>query len=326
MKKLFLWTIVVLTFISMLSTFSIIGCSQEKTPVFYVLAHGGITNPFWQRAQKGCEDAGKELGVETHFYAPAEFDVQELVNMLETVIARKPDGIACTLTVVEALDEPLRRAISMGIPVVLLDADDPRPEGERIPAIGFIGWDAYGLGVQSANKVMNDLKIMPKHVLVGIHEAGNIGLENRVRGLIDTFAQKSPGTKVETILTTVDMSKAVSVYKAYLTANPDVDMIFAAGSASGHPAIKFLEEEGLTGKVLLVTADLSEEIINAIDSGVVAFTTDCQQYLWGWQSVVMLFKYAQYGIAPISPTYTGPSIVDKSNVEQVRNLVKAGVR
>jgi ABC-type sugar transport system substrate-binding protein len=38
--------------------------------VYYIVAHGGITNPFWQRTLKGAENAGKELGVEVHFLAP----------------------------------------------------------------------------------------------------------------------------------------------------------------------------------------------------------------------------------------------------------------
>ena len=293
--------------------------------VYYIVAHGGITNPFWQRTLKGAQDAGKELGVEVHFLAPQQYDVKEMVDMLDTVIASKPTGIASTLSIPEMTDEPLRTAAKNGIPVVLLDADDNRPD--PIPHIAFVGWNAYGIGTLSADKIIDELGIKPKHVLIGLHEAGNIALEARAQGMVDVFTKRlGSSVKIDKVLTTVDMAKAMSAYDSFLASHPDVDLIFASGSASGDPAIKFLEEKNLQGKITLVTADLSEQIIGGIERGTVAFTSDCQQYLWGYLPVIYLHLYHQYGIRPVSPTFTGPSIIDKSNLEAVKALVSEGIR
>jgi hypothetical protein len=101
---------------------------------------------------------------------------------------------------------------------------------------------------------------------------------------------------------------------------------FPIGSCIGDPAIKLLEEKNLQGKITLVTADLSEQILGGIERGTVAFTSDCQQYLWGYLPVVYLHLYHKYGMRPVSPTFTGPSIIDKSNLEAVKALVSEGIR
>lgn len=310
--------------VSMGSTVTV-GQAAEKLR-FYVCAHGGISDPFWQRVGKGVEDAAKELGpnVEATFLAPQVFSVEKLVDLVEGAIATKPDGIAVTITRPEALNDPLRRAIKMGIPVIGIDMEDPRPD--RIPYLTFVGWNNYDIGVLSANKVLDELKFTPHHVLIAIHQAGHTGLEQRSQGLMDVFKERVPEVKIDKVHTTVNMAKAVSVYEAFLKANPDVDMIFATGCPGGDPAIKFLEESGLAGKILFVTADLSPISIDAIKSGTCAFTTDCQQYLWGWLPVMLLYKYSQFEIMPPYPIYTGPTVVDKSNVGEVEAYVKKGVR
>jgi simple sugar transport system substrate-binding protein len=317
--------LVICSFVVLIASVSFAAPKEEPKEVYYIVAHGGITNPFWQRTLKGAEDAGKELGVEVHFQAPEQYDVKEMVDMLDTVIARKPTGIASTLSVPEMTDEPLRTAAKNGIPVVLLDADDNRPD--PIPHIAFVGWNAYGIGTQSADKIIDELGKKPKHVLIGVHEAGNIALEARAQGLIDVLTKRlGSSVKIDKLLTTVDMAKAMSAYDSFLAAHPDVDLIFATGSASGDPAIKFLEEKNLQGKITLVTADLSEQILGGIERGTVAFTSDCQQYLWGYLPVVYLHLYHKYGMRPVSPTFTGPSIIDKSNLESVKALVSEGIR
>jgi len=298
--------------------------SSEKQLRFYVVMHVGATHPFCQCIMKGVQDASEELGVEAHFVGPATYSIKEQIDLLEGIIATRPDGIATSIPTAEAFDEVLRKAINMGIPVIAIDMEDPRPD--RIPYLTFVGWDNYGIGVATANKVLDDLQFTPHHVLIGIHQAGHVGLELRAQGLTDVFKKRIPDVVIDKLHTTEDMAKGVSVYESFLKANPDVDMIFGAGGTSTHPAIQVLEEKGLVDKILLVGADLSSPMLEAIKRGTQKFTSDTQQYLWGWLPVVLLYKYSQYGLMPVNPIYTGPSIIDSSNLDEVIDLVKQGIR
>ena len=54
------------------------------------------------------------------------FDFEEFMAFAEAAIAARPDGLIITITSAEALDEPLRKAIAEGIPVIAINAMDPR--------------------------------------------------------------------------------------------------------------------------------------------------------------------------------------------------------
>ena len=67
-------------------------------------------------------------------------------------------------------------------------------------------------------------------------------------------------------------------------------------------------------------------MIEAIKKGELLFTVEQQQYLQGYLPIVFLYLYNKYGLVPHGTVLTGPSIVDKSNVDLVAKMVKAGYR
>ena len=112
----------------------------------YYISHGGPADPWWAPVIKGAKIAGDILGVKVVYLGPEKFSIKALVDLLEGAIAKKPDAIIVTITSYEALDEPLRRAIKMGIPVFAVNVYDPRSEEERIPYLGYLGQDDYEAG------------------------------------------------------------------------------------------------------------------------------------------------------------------------------------
>ena len=127
----------------------------KKEFTFYIVSHGGPADPFWGVVIKGMNDAAKVYPVEAKYFGPEKFSVQELVNLLNSAIAAKPDGLAVTITDPKALDEPLRRAIQQGIPVVAINVADPRPEGERIPYSSRSGPDGADPNERMAERFRN---------------------------------------------------------------------------------------------------------------------------------------------------------------------------
>lgn len=108
--------------------------AQPKEPyTFYVVSHGGPATPFWEMVIRGMNDAAKHMGVKAVYLGPEKFSIKEVVDMLEGAIARKPNGIAITITAVEPLDKPVRRAIDQGIPVIAMNVKEPRPPEQAIP-------------------------------------------------------------------------------------------------------------------------------------------------------------------------------------------------
>lgn len=292
------------------------------TYTFYVVSHGGPADPFWGVVMKGMKDAAEKYNVEAVYLGPEKFSIKEFIDMLESAIARKPDGLVVTITNPVALDEPLRKAIKMGIPVVAINVPDSRPADEAIPYLCYVGMDEYLAGVYAARRMLQEFT--PRRAVIAIHEPGHAGLEARAKGIMDTLKPK--GIPVEKLDITTDPTKALVLMKSYLIKHPDTDAIFTLGPLGAHPAIQLVEEEGLVGKVKIGAIDLSSKITDAIKKGEVLFTVDQQQYLQGYLPIAFLYLYNEYGLIPHEKILTGPSIVDKSNVGIVEKTVQMGYR
>jgi simple sugar transport system substrate-binding protein len=289
---------------------------------FYLVSHGGPADPFWGVVMKGLRDAGKDFGVNVVYLGPEKFSLKEFIDLVNSAIAKRPDGLIVTITNPVALDEPLRKAIKMGIPVVAINVPDTRPYEQRIPYLVYVGMDEHLAGVYAARRMLQEGPIT--RAVIAIHEPGHVGLEMRAKGIMDVLKPK--GIPVEKIDITTDPTKALALMKAYLMRHPDTDAIFTLGPLGAHPAIQLVEEMGLKGKVKIGAIDLTTKIINAIRDGTIVFTIDQQQYLQGYLPVLFLKMYLDHGLMPQDKVLTGPFVVDKSNVEKVAKSVEEGYR
>lgn len=297
-----------------------------KTYRFYVVSHGGPGDPFWGVVMKGVEDAaafvtkGNPDGdvIEATYLGPAKYSVEELVNMLNSAIATKPDGLAVTITDPASVEGPLRKAIEQGIPVIAINVPDPRPVGERIPYLFYIGGDEYLSGKKAAERILATGK--PKRAIVTIHVLGHIGLELRAKGFIEVM--EANGVPAEKLATYLDPTQAIEILKSYFAKYPDTDAIFTLGPIDSSYVLAFLREQGLIGKVKHAAFDVSDEVVKAIKAGETLFTISQQQYLQGFLPIVYLYLYNKYSFLPANDILTGPGFVDASNVGLVEELVE----
>lgn len=311
MKKLLVLLLVLLSVSLVFSEFN-----------FYLVSHGGPADPFWAVVMKGMNDAAEKYGVNATYLGPVKYSIQTFVNNLNAAIAAKPDGIIVTITDVNAVEEPLKRAIAAGIPVIAINVPDPRTGLDKIPYLAYIGNNEYLGGYNGAQYVLSQFK--PKRAVIAIHEVGHAGLEMRAKGIIDVLSNE--GIPVEKLNITVDPAKGVAVLEGYLRRHPDTDMIFTLGPIGTLPAVTVVESMGLEGKVKVSGFDLTEEMLEWIREGKVLYTVDQQQYLQGYLAIEFLYFYKKYGLCPVGDVLTGPFIITKENLEPVVESVKKGYR
>ncbi len=294
---------------------------EPKKPVYYVITHGGPADPFWGVVVKGVDDAGKELNVDARYAAPAGvFSIQDMVNILNTAISSKPDGIAVSITNVEALDKPIRSAIDQGIPVIAVNTPDIRPEAERIPYMFYIGAYGYDGGFASGQQML--AVRTPKRAVCATHEAGHADHIARCQGFKDALK----GVTVDDLDIGQDPTQAVEILKAYFTKNPDADALLTLGPPGEIPAHKWLKESDNVGKIMFGTFDLGTDALDAIRDGSLMFAVDQQQYYQGYLSITYLDLYHRHLLKPPQDIKTGPFFVSKDNVEGIAKQIEAGYR
>ena len=287
---------------------------------FYYVSHGGPADPFWALVTKGAQDAAELLNVKVVYSAPEEFSIHALVNLLNSAIAARPNGIILTITDYKALDQPARSAILQGIPVIAVNIPDPRPEDERIPYLCYVGQNEYDAGYYLA-KYLIDKGYKPKRVVIGDHQLGNAAHAMRSRGITDTIKKVYPDVPVEILDITSEPAKAAEVFKSYLTAHPETDVIYTLGLLGSHPALQVLREMKLVGKVHLLTTNIDYVVLNAIEAGELDAAVSQQPYAQGFLPVVFMYLYVKYGIIPPPHVPTGPTIVDKTRLETIKRQI-----
>jgi simple sugar transport system substrate-binding protein len=297
--------------------------SASPDLTFYSVIHGNANDLYWAQYRKGVEDASKQLGVKTRLLGTEKFSIQGYVDLLNSAIAAKPDGLIASVPDVSGADRPLRNAISKGIPVVAVDTGDPRPRAQRIPYLLLIGNDNELAGRAAAERILQERK--PRRAACPIHEPGNVGLEARCKGFID--AMKGAGVPVDKFeISATDPTEATETVRSYFKSHADTDAIMTMGPPPGDEVIKALDEQGLTDKVMHVGNVLTPELVQAVKDGKMLALIDFQPYLQGYLGVVDMYLYRKDGLVPSNDTYVSGGVVDKSNVAQAEAGVKAGIR
>jgi len=282
-------------------------------------------NPFYAPMIQGAELAAKQFNVSTKFYAPpGTDDAPGNAQIVESLIASKPDGMVIDCVYADAIDASLRRAIESGIPVIASNGPDDRPADKRIPYLFYVGGDERLGGVAAANRMLKERK--PNFAICVNPQAGHGGLQQRWLGFEDTM--NKAGVKTEqVILQNPDPTQTSEQLRGYLTSHPETDAIYSvSASLILDPALAVLKQQGLAGKTLFVTNDLLPSAITAIQEGSLLALIDQQQYLQGWAPIAFMAMHIRYGLTLANDMLTGPAMVDKSNVDKLISASKEGVR
>jgi len=291
----------------------------QSNLVFGLAVHSNpAEDSFWGVVQKGAQDAADTYGITLK--SGGSNDPSEQAQLVETYVSDKVNGIIVSLANPDAMKDSVKRATDAGIPVITINSGvDVYKE---LGAITHVGQTEFVAG-QGAGEQFNKAGL--KSVLCVIHEEGNIGLEQRCKGLADTFKGKVEDFNVATTGTR-DIAGTSSSIQDKLIATEDVDGILTLNPDIAGAALDAISAAGRDIK--LATFDLSPAVLDAIDAGNIMFAVDQQQYLQGYLPVVFLYLYNTNlnTVGGGLPVLTGPGIVDKSNAAQVKELAAKGTR
>src|SRR3954452_2775322 len=282
---------------------------------FSVITHGSAGDAFWDVVQNGAEAAGEDLGVDVDYQSDG--DPQRQAQLIDAAVNQGVDGIVVSMANPDALQDSIEAAVDAGIPVVTINSGGER--SAEFGAIGHVGQDETIAG-QGAGREL--AAAGAKNVLCVLHEAGNIGLEQRCSG-----ASSGLGAEVTPLQVDInDLQGAQSAIASQLQSDPGIDAVLTLNSAVAAVAVSAAKDAG--SKATIATFDLNQDVIKGIKNGSIAFAVDQQQYEQGYLPIVMLKLYVQNRntVGAGQPVLTGPGIVDSSNVDQVAKLASAGTR
>ena len=287
------------------------------TPRYVVamVTHGAPGDTYWDLVRKGAEDAAKKDNIELRYSSDPQAPNQ--ANLVRSAVDAGVDGIAVTLPNAEAIGPAARNAVDHGIPVVGLNAGMNKYQDYGMT--GFFGQDETVAGNAAGERLKEEGK---KKVLCIIHEQGNSSQEARCDGV-----RNGLGGDVELLYVNgQDLTAVQSTITSKLSQDKSFDTVFALQAPVAMRATESVKQSGSEAQV--ATFDTNAELVDAIADGRVAFAVDQQPYLQGYLAVDSLWVAKRNGgtLGGGRPVYTGPSFVDKSNVDKVAEAAKAGMR
>jgi simple sugar transport system substrate-binding protein len=286
--------------------------SDEK---FAIITHGSAGDAFWDVVKKGAEQAGADLGVGVTYRSNG--DAAQQADLINTAVTEKASGIVVSMANPDALAEPIKKAIAAGIPVITINSGSAK--SAELGALAHVGQEETIAG-QGAGKRLKEAGV--KKLLCVVHEAGNIGLEQRCSGA----KQGLGGAVVNLQVDISNVAEAQSTIGTKLQADKSLDGVLALNPAIGMAAAEAVAAAG--SKAQVATFDMSGDVVDAIAAGKLLFAVDQQQYLQGYLPVVMLHLYASNAntIGGGQPVLTGPGFVTKENAAKVKDLAAKGTR
>ncbi len=298
---------------------------SAKSEYTFALVAKSQSNPVFQAALVGAEDAavelGKKLGVKIKvlWRAPNEDDAQKQVEYIEQLILQGVDGISVSCTEAEMLTPAIDRAVKQGVAVMCFDSDAPASQ-----RFCYHGTDDLECG----RTIMRELAAVlgpGKHVVAipgGNQNARNI--QNRIKGAQEE-AKKYPDITIRGVYYSKEVPQdAAAKIEEVQTANPDIDGWAMIGSWS-------LFTDALLkwqpGRVKIVAMDALPAELDYVRKGVVQKLFAQMTYNWGWRSIELLSDKVIQGNNPTNVMdYSPLPPVTKENVEEFERNWKKWLR
>ena len=217
----------------------------------------------WSRDQiAGLTATFDKYGVKIVGTTEAEFKVPKQIADIENMITIKPDGIVSIPVDDVAMAPTYAKVAKAGIKLVFMDN---AAKGLTYPKDyqSVVSADSEGNGVIAAEVLSCHI---PQNGTIGIIDFGITFFvtNERTKGVKDWFAAHRPDVKIKQANFT-DPNKAGDVAANFLTANPDVQGVFAVWDG---PAMGVVAALRAQGKVLPVTTiDLGDQAAVAIAEG-----------------------------------------------------------
>lgn len=305
--------------------------SETKTGGAKVAVIGGMASDgFWTTVKNGVEAAGLAVqgaGGEVTWLPLKSYENlgPDAGDLVRNAIGLGVDAIVIADWVPEAEDPAIKDAVAAGIAVFIYNAGGVTAM-ENTGAQMYIGSDELIAGTAGGEYFAEK---GAKNVICVNTTPGSVNQETRCQGLAEGLAANGGvGTQLPLPASSFgDPAAIAQAVKGALVADPTIDGVLTIGAQDSDAAASGIEQAGLTGKVLLGTFDLSENVLARIADGTQLFGIDQQPYLQGYMATSLAWQYVQYGILPAERVFlTGPALVTEANIASVQAGVTAGAR
>ena len=297
-----------------LSAFVTVSNAAEKKSYTFGLVAKSQSNPVFQAARTGAEQAARDLGaknglaIKIDWRTPNDEDAQKQAEAIEKLVLAGADGIAVSCSDANKLSDAINSAVKNGVPVAAFDSD--APASKRFVIFGVDDLKCGEQVMEELAKVMGGKGNVA--ILAGNQNAPN--LQKRVQGVKDA-AKKYPDIKIrDTYYHKETPQDAAAKVEQVMQANPDINGWAMIG---GWPLFTDNALKWQPDTVKCVAVDALPPELAYLRSGHVQVLLAQQCYEWGYRSVEHLLNKVHFKKDPSAVKDVSPLVhVTKENVDE----------
>lgn len=281
--------------------------TQERKPVIKVIVKNS-NNAFWEVVKMGTEAAGKEFGVTVNYEGPTdENDIDGQIKMVDEAILEKVDALVLAASDYERLVDVTEKAISQGIPVIIIDSG---LNSDRIN--GFVGTDNIDAGKKLGETLIEKVGDNCSIAVMSFVKGAATSVQ-REEGFAEAIKPK-PGVKMlSKVYCNSDENTAQQLTEELLRKYPDLDVIVCLNAYGTTGTARAINELGLAGKVKIIGFDSTPEEVSFMEKDVIQSLVIQNPFSMGYQGVKYALDATRGQITP-KIVNTDSTVINKENM------------
>lgn len=251
---------------------------------------------YWQDFKEGVFEAAKVNNAAIELNPVNDLDSSsKTVEYIDIATKSQVNGIITNGDNTIEYNNALNEAAELKISIVL--AGEEAGDSYKL---SYVGTNFYEYGVQAAKLIaqigsekeeqVNLAVILSSQSYEGTERVASLHSDIMLNGLRNEVDKDHNINLTTTLYRNSDLLGAEDLTRNILTQYQDINVIFCTNEKDSVAAARVIVERNLVGKVFVVATDVTTEIINYIDKGIIYGVLDRNGYDAGNKSVEMLIN------------------------------------
>lgn len=272
------------------------GCAKESKPSnkkYFLLFATPLKNHIvWKKAEHGFLDACKDYNIDCECIGPSNIDTDRMNEVVETGILKKVNGIITQGVIDSSL---IRLADEKGIPLVLVDSDQPK--SKRFAYMGKDFQEQASLLLKDIEKKYGKNKKLK--VAIQVAELKFKIAQKQIEDIEKIFSTHLGGVEIVRVTESKsDILKAKREWEKVFSEHKDINVAINFAGESAVPCAETAIQQNLKKDMLIYGVDEVEETMNMIKENKLDGTIITSFYDYGYKSVETIYEYLKNNKKP----------------------------
>lgn len=275
-------------------------------------------SPFWQEVYESAAECAGENDVLLEIKGIGWEINYDKIDFMNMSIASRADGIILQYNGEAGLEEKIDEAVSKGIPVVTVMSDAGRSKRQS-----FIGVSDYQLGAAYGEQVAEYVDENTDSILIlmkrNIDDMNRSQIYTQILNAVQEKESVPKGiqVRVQNLLSAGNFETEEAVTDIFQQPEGAPDILVCMDEETTECARQAVIDFNLAGQVKIIGYYVSNDILTAVEKGVISVTCDVDTSQLGMYSVEALTEYLKEGHAN-SYYNVDLSFIGKKDVLRIR--------